>query len=208
MGLRWSGGEVSSAWHRPAGAARAALVLAHGAGLDMHDRLLVGVGEALTGHDVATLRFNFPYRDAGRRAPGAAGPDEECVRAAAEEARSVAPAVFIGGKSYGGRMASHVAAAGLPVDGLVLLGYPLHPPGKPERIRDAHLGEIRARMLFVQGTKDPFATPELLRTTVDRLRDATLVLVDGGDHSFKVRGRVYDDVVAEVAGAVAAFLAV
>jgi predicted alpha/beta-hydrolase family hydrolase len=208
MRLRWEGGDVSAAWHRPSGDARAALVLAHGAGKDMDDPLLVGLGEGLLEHGIATLRFNFPYREAGRSAPGKPQPDEEGVRAAAELAKEESVNVFVGGKSYGGRMASHVVAAGYPVAGLVFLGYPLHPPGKPERIRDAHLPDVGAPMLFVQGSKDPFATPELLRTTVDALPSATLMTIEGGDHSLKVRGRPYTNVIAHVTAEVSRFVTV
>jgi len=103
--------------------------------------------------------------------------------------------VWAGGKSLGGRIASMMAADGeLDPAGLVLVGYPLHPPGKPERIRDEHLGGIRVPMLFLQGTADPFARWDLLSGVVDRLGTrATLHPVEGGDHSFRVRGRPKDD---------------
>jgi predicted alpha/beta-hydrolase family hydrolase len=91
-----------------------------------------------------------------------------------------------------------VAAGGFDAAGLVFLGYPLHPPGKPERIRDAHLSAIKVPMLFLQGTRDSFATPELLHQTVESLPSATLVEIEGGDHSFKVRGRPAAEVTAEL----------
>jgi predicted alpha/beta-hydrolase family hydrolase len=105
----------------------------------------------------------------------------------------------------GGRMASHVVAAGFPAAGVAFLSYPLHPPGQPERLRDAHLGKIRIPMLFVQGSRDSFALPHLLEATLRRLTTATLHIVEGGDHSLKVRGRTEDDVVAEIADAVVAW---
>jgi predicted alpha/beta-hydrolase family hydrolase len=102
-------------------------------------------------------------------------------------------------------MASHIAAAGFEMDALAFLSYPLHPPGKPERLRDEHLTSIRQPMLFIQGTRDPFAKPDLLASTVDRLKSARLVQVDGGDHSLRVRGRKPADVYEEVVNAIAVF---
>ena len=170
------------------------LVLAHGAGRDMEDSLLVGFAEALGGAGVSCLRFNFLYRELGRKAP-----DPEAVlrgtwEAAYERGAQMGSPVWAGGKSLGGRIASMVVADGLAAAGLVFVGYPLHPPGKPERIRDAHLHSIRVPMLFLQGSKDPFARPDLLEKTLKRLGDrATLHAVEGGDHSFRVRGAPKDD---------------
>src|SRR5262249_45209040 len=117
---------------------------------------------------------------------------------------SAREALFIGGKSMGGRIATHVAAVdtALPVNGLVLLGYPLHPPGRPTERRDAHLGDGRRPMLIVQGSRDTFGTPSEFDTVMTRLAPrSTMYVVEGGDHSFKIsRGgraaqdKVYDDV--------------
>jgi uncharacterized protein len=170
------------------------LVLGHGAGRDMQDPLLVSFAEGLEAEGVACLRFNFPYRELGKKAPD----PEPILRATWEAAfdlgtKSGSP-VWAGGKSLGGRIASMVVADGLPAAGLVFVGYPLHPPGKPERIRDAHLSSIRVPMLFLQGTKDPFARPDLFEKTLKRLGDrGTLHAVEGGDHSFRVRGAPKDD---------------
>ncbi len=201
----WEGGVVSAGWHGPAGAGTA-VVLAHGAGKDLDDPLLVSVAGHLAEAGIAAVRFNFPYREAGRAAPGSQREAEACYRAVAAEVATRHPRLVLGGKSYGGRMASHIVADGVPAAGLVFLGYPLHPPGRPEKIRDAHLYGIEVPMLFCQGARDPFATPELLRTVLDRLPRATLVEVAGGGHSFEVRGRRPADVRTEVAGAVAGFV--
>ena len=118
-------------------------------------------------------------------------------------------AVAVGGKSLGGRIASMAVAAGMPADALVFLGYPLHPPGDVTKIRDAHLDAIRVPMLFLQGTRDPFARPDLLRAVIDRLGDrATLVEIPGGDHSFHRAGTPRDATAEGVALAptVASFL--
>jgi hypothetical protein len=158
----------------------------------------------LSEHGVASLRFNFPYREAGRRAPGAQALSEVCYRAVADRAREDGLPLFCGGKSYGGRIATHIAADGYEVDGLILLSYPLHPPGRPEKLRDAHLRDIRAPILLVQGTRDPFATPELLHKTIAGL-GAELHEVDGGDHSLKTRGQ--SDYANEIIDAIARFIA-
>lgn len=202
----WDEGTVTGAWHRPGGRARAALILGHGAGSDLNAKLLIDVGDALAARGVAVARFNFPYSEAGRKAPDRTPKLEACWRAVAAAVAEEFPRPWLGGKSMGGRIASHVVAQGFDASGLVFLGYPLHPPGKPERIRDAHLRDISAPMLFLQGTRDPFAEPGLLHATIASLPTATLVEVDGGDHSFKVPGRAAADVTAQLIEETARFV--
>jgi predicted alpha/beta-hydrolase family hydrolase len=200
----WEGGTVGAAWHPAAG--DALLALTHGAGGTMDTPSLCAVAEAMAARGVAVVRFNLPYVEAGRRTPGPAARDEACWRAVAEQLRGRARHVVLGGRSYGGRMASRVAAAGAPCAGLVFLAYPLHPPGKPTELRSAHLGSIAVPMLFVQGTRDAFAEPALLDRTVAALPRATLHRVAGADHGHKVRGRTVEDVAAEVAEATRAWM--
>lgn len=181
------------------------LVLAHGAGGDMRTPLFDGIADGLASRGVATLRFNFPYKEQGRRAPDPERALRDAWLAAFEHASGLADRVWVGGKSLGGRIASLVVADGLLAAGVIFVGYPLHPPGKPERIRDSHLPAIDAPMLFLQGTRDPFARWDLLEPLVERLPDATLHPVEGGDHSFRVRGQPKDDMatgrrLGEVAG--------
>jgi len=202
----WDESEVSGAWHRPQGAVRNALILAHGAGYGMNTRLLVDVAEALRERGVAVLRFNFPYTEAGRRRPDPQPKLEACYRAVASVVATEFERPFLGGKFMGGRIASYIVADGFPAAGLVFLGYPLHPPGQPERIRDAHLKRIASPMLFLQGTRDPFATPELLHQTIASLPSARVVEILGGDHSFKVRARSTTDVTAELVEAIGSFV--
>jgi len=185
---------------------RAVLVLAHGAGGDLNDPLLRALGASLSADAIEVVRFNFPYRESGRRAPGAQSQSEACYREIAGSVRREGLPLYLGGKSYGGRIASHVVADGLDVDGLVFLSYPLHPPGKPDRVRDQHLGSISVPMLFCQGTKDPFATPALLDGVVGRLPHATVHHIEGGDHSLRVRGRAASDVIAELNETIARFV--
>jgi predicted alpha/beta-hydrolase family hydrolase len=167
------------------------LVIAHGAGAGMDHPFLVGFARGMNEYGVATMRFNFPYMEAGRRSPGSPGAAVTAWRAAFEAAseRAAGAPVAAGGKSYGGRMASVAVAEGMPAVGLVFLGYPLHAPGTPDKVRDEHLYGIRVPMLFLHGTGDPFAQDDLLRAVVKKLgKRATLHQVEGGDHSFNVRG--------------------
>ena len=191
--------------------ALATLVVAHGAGAGMEHPFLAGFCRAIAEARVATLRFNFPYIERGRKAPDR----EPALRAAWLAAFDAAVAdaggrvVLAGGKSLGGRIASMCVADGMPARGLVFLGYPLHPPGKVDRLRAEHLERITAPMLFVEGTRDPFADPPTLARVLERLGDrATLETVEGGDHSFNVPGPKVDpaQIGAALAGAVSPFV--
>ena len=200
-------GEVSAAWHPAAGPA---LVVGHGAGAGMDHPFIVGFCDAVADDGIAALRFNFPYMEAGRRTPDQAKNAIGAFRSAfdAAAARSGGRPVLGGGKSYGGRIASMAAAEGMPAAALIFLGYPLHAPGKTDQIRDAHLYDLTMPMLFLHGTKDPFADPKELATVIRRLGDrATLVDFDGAGHSFE-RSRKDDARVvgASLAPHVAAFV--
>ncbi|MBT2587175.1 alpha/beta family hydrolase [Arthrobacter sp. ISL-95] len=189
----------------------ATLVLAHGAGAGMEHPFLQGFAEAMAAEGVATLRFNFPYREAGRRFPDRPPLAIATWRAVMDAATGLSEGepLWAAGKSFGGRMASMAVAEGMPARGLVYLGYPLHAPGKPEKLRDEHLYGVTVPMLFLQGTRDTFATPELLEAVVTKIGPkATLQWAEGGDHSFAVKGlkRGAAEVGASLAPAVAAFL--
>jgi uncharacterized protein len=172
------------------------LVLAHGAGAPQQHPFMAGFARALSERGLDVLTFNFLYTEQRRKVPDRMPQLITCYRAAIDAARSeVASArerLFIGGKSMGGRAATHVAAedAALTLAGIVLLGYPLHPPGRPDQLRDAHLPGVGRPMLFVQGTRDPFGTPSELKPVLASLSPLpTLHHVEGGDHSFKIAGR-------------------
>lgn len=190
-----AGGASVTACHYAADApqAGATFILAHGAGAGQTSPFLVSFADALAARGFDVVTFNFPYTEQKRRLPDRAPILESCYRSVIDETRqrvsSAATHLFIGGKSMGGRMATQLAAsdAQLPVAGLVCLGYPFHPPGKPEKRRDAHLPSVRRPMLIVQGTRDTFGTPDELRPTFSSLEPpARLHVVEGGDHSFKV----------------------
>ena len=204
------GTAVSGVYCRPDNPV-ATLVVAHGAGAGMEHPFLRGFTGALNDVGVATLRFNFPYREAGRKFPDRPPMAIAAWRAAmdAAAARSEGEPRWAAGKAFGGRMASMAVAEGMPAAGLVYLGYPLHPPGKPEKLRDEHLYELTVPMLFLQGTRDTFATRGLLESVVQRIgHAATLQWREGGDHSFAVAGakRAADEIGADLAPAVAEFI--
>lgn len=170
----------------------AALLLAHGAGAGQMSQFMVRAAQELAARRLSAATFDFPYITAGRsvpdRAPVLEGAWREAIDAARGEFGSLP--LLIGGKSMGGRIASQVASQrGVgEIAGLVFLGYPLHPPGKPEQRRDAHLPAITEPMLFVQGGRDTFGTAEEIAALLPSLQHATLHEIAGGDHSFKVPG--------------------
>ena len=174
----------------------ATLVLGHGAGAGQRSAFMVDFARALSALGLDVVTFNFLYTEQGRRIPDRAPSLEACYRdviaAAGDAVASARRALFIGGKSMGGRIATQVAAAdaALPVAGLVLLGYPLHPPGRPDQRRDKHLPAIGRPMLIVQGDRDAFGLPTELRPILEQLQPTpTLEVIAGGDHSFKLARR-------------------
>ena len=169
----------------------AALVLAHGAGAGQKSTWMVNAAKALAERGITCATFDFPYISAGRKVPDKAPALEAHWRAVVDEARREVGRLplFIGGKSMGGRIASHIASQGVEgVAGVLFFGYPLHPPGRPEQRRDAHLPQIAIPMLFVQGSRDTFGTEEEIAALLPRLQRPTLHVIAGGDHSFKVPG--------------------
>jgi predicted alpha/beta-hydrolase family hydrolase len=202
----------------------AMLVLAHGAGAGMEHPFMTGLARRLGDRGVATLRYNFPYMEAGKAGPDRPPALVRTVRAAVRRARDIAGGempIFAGGKSLGGRMTSTAASeagwraepgaahdqaeADRAVHGIVFFGFPLHPPGQPSAERAEHLSHVRVPLLFLQGTRDAFATLELLRPVLTSLGPhATLHLIEGADHGFAVpksTGRGNADVLDELADA-------
>lgn len=203
---------VSAALHLPKEPTKIAVLLAHGAGANMQSEFMVAFAEGLAERGLATLRFNFPYLDGDKRRPPDPTPvlQRTLMSAAALLRAEVAPEkLVIGGKSMGGRMASMVAAKGFACEGLLLLGYPLHPPKKPTSLRTAHLPSIQTPTLFVQGTRDTLCDLDLLRPVLETMgKRARLHVVAGGDHSFDVLKslkRSQADVRAEVMDVIAAW---
>lgn len=195
-----------------------AVLLAHGAGADMHAAALVVVSAALAGAGVPTLRFNYPYRTAGKKAPDRAAVLLQATREATTElARrtKLAPdRLVLGGRSMGGRYCSLLAADpedAWPALGLVLLGYPLHAPGKPEAIRDDHFPRLRMPVLFVSGTKDAFGAPDELRASAKKIRGRVRWhWIPTADHGLRPNqresGLTIDDAAAAAATATVEFV--
>jgi uncharacterized protein len=170
------------------------LILGHGAGAGQNSAFMVNFAAALASRGIETITFNFAYTEAGRRVPDRNDRLEAAWRRMVAayrdgEVGAQARRLAIGGKSMGGRIASQVAAAdGDGIAGLMFLGYPLHPPGRPDKLRSAHLPQIRAPMLFVQGSRDTFGTPDELAPILESFHaPAELCVIEDGDHSFKVR---------------------
>lgn len=185
---------VSSVWAIPRGfrfRETDALILAHGAGTDMNDPMLSFVHESLARRGLFTVKFNFPYKEQGKKAPDIAAKLERAFRAVwlrvRDDERLQPRRLFIGGKSMGGRIASHLAAQGGEFAGLIFLGYPLHPPNQPKKLRSAHLGDISCPMLFISGSRDPFCQLSLLEQVLKPLKAPTSVcIIKGGNHSFRI----------------------
>jgi uncharacterized protein len=175
--------------------ARVTLILAPGAGAGQKSPFMVRFAAAIAARGIDTVTFDFPYREEGRRIPDGNATLEACWRAVIAMVRrrlAATETIAIGGKSMGGRIASQVAASGEigEITGLVLLGYPLHPPGKPQQLRTAHFPRLRVPSLFIQGTRDAFGTPAELSAALGAADvPATLFPIADGDHSFKVPKR-------------------
>lgn len=190
------------------------VILGHGAGANQLTPFMRLFASGLAERGFDAMTFNFIYMEQGRRVPDPKAKLESCygsvIEAAGKHEKLKGNRIVIGGKSMGGRIASQVAATdeiAEKISGLVLLGYPLHPPGHHEKLRDAHLNQIKAPLLIVQGSRDAFGTSEELREAIKRLHlPATLHVIEGGDHSLKVpkssglsQQQVYDSAMDEIA---------
>jgi len=173
--------------HRPVGVPRAAVVLTHGAGSNCNAPLLIALSEAFAGRGIATLRCDLPYRQRQPHGPprGSAAEDQAGLRRAVEVLRKlISGRVFMGGVSYGGRQATILAAAEPELaDGLIILSYPLHPPGKPDQLRTGHLPKIQNSALFVSGAKDSFGSPDEIRAAIALIpAKVSFLTIEGTGH--------------------------
>jgi hypothetical protein len=183
-------------------------IYAPGAGSNVDDPFGTFLCDALAARGVTSLRFQFPYQEAGRSGPDRPDVLEATWRAVIDTVHGGGK-LAIGGRSMGGRIASMVHAGGVPVDALALFAYPLHPPGRPDKMRDEHLPAIKARTLFISGTNDAFASPEELRAAASKVKRATVHLLDAADHGFNVKkasGRTKAEVWDEATTAMAGWL--
>lgn len=183
-------GDVSALFYLPKDA-QFVLLFAHGAGAGMKNKFMEQVSISLAEKNIATIRFNFPYMEIGKKVPDKKSVCVETIKAAAEKSSKLCPKIplFAGGKSFGGRITSTAASEGnLPdVKGIVFFGFPLHAPGKPANERAEHLYKVNIPMLFLQGTRDALASLDLLKPVLKKIgKKAELFIVDGADHSFHV----------------------
>jgi predicted alpha/beta-hydrolase family hydrolase len=203
------GSEETSAVFEPptdgAGDQAGVFVCAHGAGGNINDRSVMSTANALRARGFGVARFNFLYKERKSGRPDPMPKLKDCYSAVVEKVRAeVAPkTLIIGGRSMGGRAASMLASDGFECDGLLLLAYPLHPPGKPDQLRDAHLPAIKVPVICFSGTRDPFCTPSLMEGVLKQLGDNwEMHWVDSADHSFHVpksSGKSDTDVMKEIA---------
>jgi len=204
------GRAVTAIWTPPAGTPGWAFVYAPGAGSNVRDPFGALAARELAPHGIGTLRFQFPYSEAGRKAPDREPVLEATWRAAIAATLDRGGRLVVGGRSMGGRIASQVVSQGERVDALALFAYPLHPPGRPERRRDSHLAKLDAPALFCSGTNDAFASPDELRGLTAVVPGSLLHLLEGADHGFAVpksSGRTRQDVWMEAASALRDWLA-
>jgi uncharacterized protein len=182
----------------------AVFVAAHGAGSHRDHRSMLELSAMVRDQGFDVVRFNFLYREKGARAPDRMPQLQACFRAVADQVRATIgnKKLVIGGRSMGGRVASMLAAEGFACDGLLLFAYPLHPAGRPERLRAAHLPGIQVPVLCINGTRDALCTPTLMETALKTVTtDWTMHWIDGADHSFHVlksSGRTDAEVVEEI----------
>jgi predicted alpha/beta-hydrolase family hydrolase len=203
------GGEETSAVFEPSETAEHGVIFvcAHGAGGNMTDRGILQTANTLRSRGLGVVRFNFLYREKKSGRPDTMPRLEECITAVVSRVREeIDPKkLIIGGRSMGGRAASMLAADGFECDGLLLLAYPLHPPGKPEQLRDAHLPAIKVPVICFNGTRDPFCTPDLMKAVLKNVKtDWKMHWIEGADHSFHVlksSGRTDAEVLAEIGNA-------
>ncbi|MBO9153358.1 alpha/beta fold hydrolase [Chitinophaga sp. GCM10012297] len=181
-------GEVSAKYTTPEKPV-CILTLAHGAGAGMDHAFMETLAASLADAGIATLRFNFPFAEQKKFRPDTPAVAHQVIAAAIAKARDLQPKLplFVSGKSFGGRMSSQYLSEHpeSPVKGVIFYGFPLHPSGKPATDRAEHLGKIKVPMLFLQGSKDTLATWDLIEKVCSTLPKATLVKLEGADHSFK-----------------------
>ena len=209
------GKDETSAVFEPSSAATdtgVVVVCAHGAGGNMYDRSMASTAETLRANGMGVVRFNFLYKERKSGRPDPMPRLQECITAVVARVRSDLPAktLIIGGRSMGGRAASMLAADGFNCDALLLLAYPLHPPGQLEKLRVAHLPSISMPVLCINGTRDAFCTPSLMETALETVTtDWEMHWIEGADHSFHVpksSGRTDGEVMKEIGTTTGAWL--
>lgn len=185
------------------------LTLAHGAGAGMNHSFMKGLAQKLIALDAIVIRFNFPYKEQGKKLPGSPKPNLETLGIVYEWSIRNYPdmPLFMSGKSYGGRMSSHFLAGqkNHSVKGIIYFGFPLHPPGKPEVKRAEHLYQLEVPQLFLQGTRDALANLDLITEVAKKINQCRLIRIENADHSFKIpkksNGKSFNDTIQYLADA-------
>lgn len=183
--ILWEGGEVSGLCE---GSGASGILLAHGAGTDQEHPNMIAIRKGLAAAGNTVMTFNYPYTERGSKSPDRTEKLVATHEAAANALRGAVDALFLAGRSMGGRMGTYLAAEGYPCEGLVLYSYPLHPAGKPEKLRAAHFPDIEQPMLFFQGTKDPLSRMELFDRHIRPRANARVEILEGANHGFKGGG--------------------
>ena len=202
--IKWDGGEVTGALD---GEGENGILLAHGAGTDQEHVTIVTLRSALAASGHTVMTFNYPYTERGSKRPDRTERLVECHQAAAERFKQDVKRLFLAGRSMGGRMGTYLAAEGYPCDGLILYSYPLHPPGKPEKLRVAHFPDVAQPMLFFQGTRDPLSRMELFDRHIRPLPNVRVEILEGANHGFKGGGWDLESMVDRLAAGTTRFVA-
>lgn len=198
--VEWTPGKRVSLWAAGSSKSEFIMILAHGAGSNANHPLTVGLRDELVAAGAFCVTFNYPYAEEGRRWPDRTDRLLACHRAvSAWVMAETGKTPVLAGRSMGGRMGSYLASDGDPGRALVLYAYPLHPPGRPERLRSEHLSNIRVPMLFFRGSRDAFSRSDLFDREIRSLKTATVVDLEGLDHSFRGRGKRIADVNRSIA---------
>jgi predicted alpha/beta-hydrolase family hydrolase len=180
VSIPWAGGEVSG---RLEGDGPQGVLLAHGAGTNQDHRVMAALRSGLAATGLRVLTFNYPYTERGSKSPDRRERLVECHRAAADVLGETVEALFLAGRSMGGRMATYLVAEGYPAGGVILYAYPLHPPGKPEALRIDHFPDVTVPLLFFQGTRDSLSRIDLFEKHISGLPNATVEILEGATHS-------------------------
>lgn len=183
--INWPGGQVSG---RLTGSGPEGILLAHGAGTNQDHPFMVALRDGLAGAGHTVMTFNYPYTERGSKTPDRAEKLVDAHRAAADYLGARVDRLFLAGRSMGGRMATYLVAEGYRVAGVILYAYPLHPAGKEDKLRVAHLPDVHVPLLFFQGTRDPLSRMELFDRHIRPLPNATVEILDGASHSFRGGG--------------------
>jgi uncharacterized protein len=183
--VKWDGGEVTAITE---GSGDVGILLAHGAGTDQEHSSISALRSGLAGGGHTVMSFNYPYTERGAKRPDPQDRLLACHRAAAEMLSGRVDRIVLAGRSMGARMATYLVAAGLPAAGLILYAYPLHPAGKPEKLRIDQFGDVSVPMLFFQGTKDALSRMELFEKHIEPLPNADVELLEGAGHGYRGGG--------------------